>query len=221
MDARASSEPGRTVAGRPEQASSARGRRRSLFAALGGIDAGGLPGGRGIAVELQPSSVAGLERRGLRTRRAWRPARAMRGLPRAWRAAVRRQRAHPLGADARLTGRYDLGPGSGWRPARRAVSGAFPRVRSASGRECSPRPGRPTGSLQCRGAAWVSWSSRAGSHDNHWKISVVQSPPWRCTSWARAGPSGRAWKSTKKSRSTSIPPSGWQFTFRSQERSSG
>jgi hypothetical protein len=57
--------------------------------------------------------------------------------------------------------------------------------------------------------------------DNHWKISVVQSPPWRRTSWARAGPSGRAWKSTKKSLSTSIPPSGWQFTFRSQERSSG
>jgi len=37
-------------------------------------------------------------------------------------------------------------------------------------------------------------------HDNHWKISVVQSPPWRRTSWARAGPSGRAWKSTKKVR---------------------
>ncbi|MET0762261.1 MAG: hypothetical protein ABWZ63_08000, partial [Thermoleophilaceae bacterium] len=25
----------------------------------------------------------------------------------------------------------------------------------------------------------------------HWKISVVQSPPWRRTSWARAGPVGR------------------------------
>src|SRR5262249_33300112 len=40
----------------------------------------------------------------------------------------------------------------------------------------------------------------------HWKISVVQSPPCRRTSCARAGPSGRSSKSTKKSRSTSIPP---------------
>src|SRR5262245_29564381 len=62
------------------------------------------------------------------------------------------------------------------------------------------------------------------SHDvrnDHWKISVVQSPPWRRTSWARAGPSGRSWKSTKKSGSISIPPSGPQFTFSSHERSSG
>ncbi len=42
---------------------------------------------------------------------------------------------------------------------------------------------------------------------DHWKISVVQSPFCRRTSWARAGPSGRSEKSTKKSRSTSIPPS--------------
>src|SRR2546427_3944027 len=27
--------------------------------------------------------------------------------------------------------------------------------------------------------------------DDHWKISVVQSPPWSLTSWARAGPPGR------------------------------
>jgi hypothetical protein len=40
----------------------------------------------------------------------------------------------------------------------------------------------------------------------HWKISVVQSPPWSRTSWARAGPPGRSWKSTKKSRSISMPP---------------
>jgi hypothetical protein len=56
---------------------------------------------------------------------------------------------------------------------------------------------------------------------DHWKISVVQSPPWRRTSWARAGPSGRSWKSTKKSRSTSMPPSGEQFTRISHERSPG
>jgi transposase len=31
----------------------------------------------------------------------------------------------------------------------------------------------------------------------------VQSPPCRRTSWARAGPPGRSWKSRKKSRSTS------------------
>jgi hypothetical protein len=56
---------------------------------------------------------------------------------------------------------------------------------------------------------------------HYWKISVVQSPPWRRTSWARAGPSGRSWKSMKKSGSTSIPPSGSQLTLRSHERSSG
>ena len=57
--------------------------------------------------------------------------------------------------------------------------------------------------------------------DDYWKISVVQSPPWRRTSWARVGPSGRSWKSTKKSGSTSIPPSGEQFTRSSHERSAG
>jgi hypothetical protein len=55
----------------------------------------------------------------------------------------------------------------------------------------------------------------------HWKISVVQSPPWRRTSWALAGPSRRSWKSTKKSGSTSIPPSGEQSTRISHERSPG
>ena len=56
---------------------------------------------------------------------------------------------------------------------------------------------------------------------DHWKISVVQSPPSRRASCARAGPPGRSWKSTKKSRSTAIPPSGSQSTFSSHERSSG
>jgi hypothetical protein len=46
-----------TVADRREEASPARG-RDARFRALGGIDAGGLLGGRGIAVELQPSSVS-------------------------------------------------------------------------------------------------------------------------------------------------------------------
>jgi hypothetical protein len=55
----------------------------------------------------------------------------------------------------------------------------------------------------------------------HWKISVVQSPPWRRTSWARAGPSGRSYKSTKKPRSTSMPPSDKQLTRSSHERNSG
>src|SRR5204863_5815690 len=57
--------------------------------------------------------------------------------------------------------------------------------------------------------------------DDHWKISVVQSPPCRRISCARAGPSGRSWKSTKKSRSTSMPPFGSQSIRKSQERSSG
>jgi hypothetical protein len=58
-------------------------------------------------------------------------------------------------------------------------------------------------------------------HVDHWKISVVQSPPWRRTSCARAGPPGRSLRSTKKSGSSSIPPSGLQFTRSSQERRSG
>jgi len=103
-----------------------------------------------------------------------------------------------------------------------AVSGAFLRVRSAPGRECSRDQGDRQGSASAEERLdQLVLAERWVGHDDHWKISVVQSPPWRRTSWARAGPSGRAWKSTKKSRSTSIPPSGWQFTFSSQERSSG
>ena len=56
---------------------------------------------------------------------------------------------------------------------------------------------------------------------HHWKISVVQSPPWSLTSCARAGPSGRSLKSTKKSGSTRMPPVGSQSTLSSHERSSG
>ena len=53
-------------------------------------------------------------------------------------------------------------------------------------------------------------------HSDHWKISVVQSPPWSRTSWVRAGS-----KSTKKPGSSSIPPAGSQFTRSSHERSPG
>ena len=61
----------------------------------------------------------------------------------------------------------------------------------------------------------------AGDVRDHWKISVVQSPPWRRVSCARAGPSARSWKSTKKPRSISMPPSGAQSTRSSQECSPG
>src|SRR6266542_1469409 len=57
--------------------------------------------------------------------------------------------------------------------------------------------------------------------DDHWKISVVQSPPWSRTSCARAGPSGRSWKSRKKSGSIVMPPFGSQLIRRSHERMSG
>jgi hypothetical protein len=124
-------------------------------------------------------------------------------------------------ADARLAGRHDSAPGRAEATGSPGLSGAFPRVRSASGRECSPQPGRPTGSASAEERLDQLVLAEMVGHDNHGKISVVQSPPCRRTSWARAGPSGREWKSTKKSRSTSIPPSGWQFTFRSQDRSSG
>ena len=56
---------------------------------------------------------------------------------------------------------------------------------------------------------------------SYWKISVVQSPFCSRTSWARAGPPGRSWKSTKKLGSTVIPPSGWQSTFKSHDFISG
>ena len=52
--------------------------------------------------------------------------------------------------------------------------------------------------------------------ETHWKISVVQSPPWRRTSCVRAGSN-----STKKPGSSSMPPSGSQSTRSSQERSPG
>jgi hypothetical protein len=170
--------------------------------------------------DLDPT-MAELSAAGCAPSRARHPARAMRGLPRAWRAAARRLRAHPPRPDARHAGRHDFGPG---RLRRRGSPGRqrrLPRVRSASGPKCSPQPGRPTGSPSDEQRLDQLLLVEMVGHDNHGKISVVQSPPCRRTSWARAGPSGRAWKSTKKSRSTSIPPSGWQFTFRSQERSSG
>jgi hypothetical protein len=91
------------------------------------------------------------------------PAPAMRDLPRTWRAAARRLRAHPPRADARLAGAGTTSaPVGPRRPARRAVSGAFPRVRSASGPECSPRPGRPTGSPQRREAPGSAGPRRGG-----------------------------------------------------------
>jgi hypothetical protein len=62
---------------------------------------------------------------------------------------------------------------------------------------------------------------RLPGRPGHWKISVVQSPPCNRTSCARAGPSGRSLKSTKKSRSTSIPPLGSQSTRSNHERSPG
>ncbi len=55
----------------------------------------------------------------------------------------------------------------------------------------------------------------------HWKISVVQSPFCNRTSCARAGPPGRSSRSTKKLRSTSMPPSGPQSTRSNHERRPG
>ena len=75
----------------------------------------------------------------------------------------------------------------------------------------SPRPAGASCSTLSSTGIPMTWAS------DHWKISVVQSPPWRRTSWARAGPSGRSWKSTKKSGSTSMPPFGSQ-SIRSSQR---
>ena len=63
--------------------------------------------------------------------------------------------------------------------------------------------------------ALLEWDA-ADVGDGHWKISVVQSPPWRRTSCVRAGSN-----STKKPGSSSMPPSGSQFTRSSHERSPG
>ena len=95
--------------------------------------------------------------------------------------------------------------------ARGLAASAKPRRHGAEGDE--QRRAERCDRLLDREAADVS--------EAHWKISVVQSPPWRRTSWARAGPSGRSWRSTKKSGSISIPPSGSQLTRSSHERSSG
>src|SRR5581483_854416 len=57
--------------------------------------------------------------------------------------------------------------------------------------------------------------------DDHRNTSEVESPPWRRTSCARAGPSGRLWKSTKYSGSTAIEPSSATSTLSRYERSSG
>src|SRR5262249_60081897 len=57
--------------------------------------------------------------------------------------------------------------------------------------------------------------------EDHRNTSEVESPPCRRISCARAGPSGRAWKSTKKSGSTAIEPSSAMSTFNREERSSG
>ena len=112
------------------------------------------------------------------------------------------------------------------RHARRLLAGALARsAPGAGGREAAPmRPRDATSSAGPRDpSALFDRDARdvGEGRADHWKISVVQSPPWRRTSWARAGPSGRSWKSTKKSGSTSIPPSGEQLTRISHERSPG
>ena len=85
----------------------------------------------------------------------------------------------------------------------------------------------PVGTYANKSLKQVHETARKASRDwvklarDHRKISVVQSPCWRRTSCARAGPSGRSWKSTKKSGSTSMPPFGSQSIRRSHERMPG
>ena len=107
--------------------------------------------------------------------------------------------------------RSDRAPAPGCPRLARGVRGGARAHTAQAGaklRPCHPEPDEKRGTerperLLDREAADV--------RERHWKISVVQSPPWRRTSWARAGPSGRSWKSTKKSGSISMPPSGAQF----------
>ena len=119
-------------------------------------------------------------------------------------------------------------------PAAQRASAARRRARSAEDAPRSPSLRAAPASAQHRGDGAEphdehraerpdrlrDWDAGDVREPGHWKVSVVQSPPWRRTSRARAGPSGRSWKSTK-SRSISMPPSGEQFTRISHERSHG
>src|SRR5262245_18701239 len=57
--------------------------------------------------------------------------------------------------------------------------------------------------------------------EDHGNTSEVESPPASRTSCARAGPSGRSWKSTKNSGSTAMEPSSPMSTLSRYERRSG
>ena len=151
-------------------------------------------------------------------------------LPLARRGGDARGRARAARLAARAPAHAGGPPPRSYRPARSARP---PRAGAARWRESAPaqagaklRPCHPERHEQ-RGTEGPECLLDGDAADvregraDHWKISVVQSPPWRRTSWARAGPSGRSWKSTKKSGSTSIPPSGEQLTRISHERSPG
>jgi hypothetical protein len=91
----------------------------------------------------------------------------------------------------------------------------------AKPRPCQPKPHEQRRTDGANGLFDGEAADMREGHAGHWKISVVQSPPWRRTSWARAGPPGRSWKSTKKSGSISMPPSAAQLTRSSHDRSPG
>jgi hypothetical protein len=85
-----------------------------------------------------------------------------------------------------------------------ALDGCAPRPQAQAGRPAAPREPRARDlphrlPLELRPPRRPRPAARHQlvlaemvGHENHWKISVVQSPPWRRTSWARARPSGRA-----------------------------
>ena len=134
-------------------------------------------------------------------------------------------RAFTIGSPVPSTKRSNSSSSPGWTRARKARTITTPSVPVVGAGRASPgRRSRPRSRSRCPPARAAGRSPRQGSHDvgdDHWKIAVVQSPPWSRTSCARAGPSGRSEKSTKKSGSISMPPFGSQSSRKSQERSSG
>jgi hypothetical protein len=90
-----------------------------------------------------------------------------------------------------------FGPSQDHRPAAVRLPGPRPRRASSARCGCLALRHRLLALLGRPAAAQVVLAEIVGD-DNHWKIAVVQSPIWRPTSWARAGPSGRASQSTKK-----------------------
>ena len=80
-------------------------------------------------------------------------------------------------------------PAASWLSLTRSAAAARAGGAASSARRSRPRSGSPR--PPARTAGRLLDREPADVPDDHWKISVVQSPCWSRTSCARAGPSGR------------------------------